>query len=91
MNSDPASVASPQCTIAPWLSVWSGARAIAFYKAAFGATEAYYFDGPEGSVVARLSVDGAEFWLSGEGESPELANRTRGHRKKARSTEARFE
>ena len=71
MIPDSATSASPACTIAPWLSVWGGARAIAFYKAAFGATEVYHLDGPGGSVVARLSIDGAEFWLSGEGESPE--------------------
>ncbi len=26
----------------------------------------YRLDSPDGGVVARLSVDGAEFWLSGE-------------------------
>lgn len=71
MISDSASAAPQKCTIAPWLSVQNGARAIAFYKAAFGAIEVHHFDGPEVSVVARLSVDGAEFWLSGEAESPE--------------------
>ena len=71
MISDSAWAASTVCTIAPWLSVRNGARAIAFYKSAFGAIEAYHLDGPEGSIVARLSVDGAEFWLSGEDESPE--------------------
>jgi PhnB protein len=71
MISDCASTTPPKCTIAPWLSVQNGARAIAFYKTAFGAVEVYHLDGPEGSVVARLSVDGAEFWLSGEGESSE--------------------
>ena len=54
------------CTIAPWLSVRDGAQAVDFYKSAFGATEVYRLDVPGGGVVARLSVDGAEFWLSGE-------------------------
>ena len=58
-------------TIAPWLSVRDSARAVDFYKSAFGAIEAYRMEGG-GSVVARLSVDGAEFWV-GE-ESPEHAN-----------------
>ena len=58
-------------TIAPWLSVRDSARAVDFYKSAFGATEAYRMEGG-GSVVARLSVDGAEFWV-GE-ESPAHAN-----------------
>jgi PhnB protein len=43
-----------------------------FYKRAFGATEVFRLDGPDGSVVARLSVEGAEFWLGDE--SPEHQN-----------------
>lgn len=66
MALDRASAASFRCTIAPWLSVRDGARAVEFYKSAFGATEVYRLEDPGGSVVARLSVDGAEFWLSGE-------------------------
>jgi PhnB protein len=61
-----------QTTIAPWLSVRNGARAVDFYKAAFGATEVFRLDGPDGGVVARLSVEGAEFWLGDE--SPEHKN-----------------
>jgi PhnB protein len=53
-------------SIAPWLSVMDGAKAVEFYKAAFGAVEVYRLDVPGGGVVARLSVDGAEFWLSGD-------------------------
>jgi len=53
-------------SIAPWLSVLDGAKAMDFYKAAFGAMEVYRIEDPEGAVVARLSVEGAEFWLSGE-------------------------
>jgi PhnB protein len=59
-------------SIAPWLSVRNGARAVAFYKAAFGANEIYHIENPAGEVVSRLSVDGAEFWLSDE--SPEHGN-----------------
>ena len=61
-----------QCTIAPWLSVRNGAKAVDFYKSAFGATEAFRIEAPSGAVVARLSVDGAEFWLSDE--SPQYQN-----------------
>ena len=61
-----------QCSIASWLSVRNGAKAVEFYKAAFGATEAFRIDAPDGSVVARLSVDGAEFWLGDE--SPQHHN-----------------
>jgi PhnB protein len=53
-------------SIAPMLSVRRGAQAVDFYKAAFGAIEAFRLDAPDGSVVARLSVDGAEFWVADE-------------------------
>src|SRR5262245_19440484 len=58
-------------SIAPWLSVRRGVRAVEFYKSAFGASEGFRIENT-GSVVARLSIDGAEFWLSDE--SPEHAN-----------------
>ena len=54
------------CSIAPWLSVGNGRQAIAFYQSAFGAAEVYHLDDPGGGVVSKLSVRGAEFWLSGE-------------------------
>ena len=60
------------CSIAPLLSVRYGARAVEFYKAAFGAVEAYRVEDPDGNVVSRLSVDGAEFWVADE--SPEHSN-----------------
>jgi len=52
-------------TIAPWLSVRNGEKAVAFYKSAFGAIETYRMEAPDGGLVAKLSVDGAEFWVSG--------------------------
>ena len=61
-----------RCSIAPWLSVRNGAKAVDFYKTAFGATEAFRLDSPDGGVVARLSVNGAEFWLGDE--SPQHHN-----------------
>jgi len=54
------------------LSVRRGATAIEFYRAAFGADVLYRVDAPDGAVVARLSVDGAEFWVADE--SPEHQN-----------------
>jgi len=59
-------------TIAPMLSVRRGAAAVDFYKAAFGASELFRIDAPDGAVVAQLSVDGAEFWVADE--SPEHKN-----------------
>ena len=54
------------------LSVRHGARAIEFYKAAFGADELFRIDSEAGEVVAQLSVAGAEFWLADE--SPDHFN-----------------
>ena len=68
----PNSIITKPVSIAPWLSVRNGANAVDFYKAAFGATEVFRLDAPDGGVVARLSVDGAEFWLGDE--SPEHKN-----------------
>jgi PhnB protein len=59
-------------SIAAFLSVRNGARAVEFYKAAFGASEAFRIEAPDGAVVSRLAVDGAEFWVSDE--SPEHKN-----------------
>jgi PhnB protein len=59
-------------SIAPMLSLRRGSNAIEFYKAAFGATEVFRHGDESGRVVARLSVDGAEFWLADE--SPENQN-----------------
>ena len=69
---DQAASTSHRCSIAPWLSVRNSARAVEFYKSAFGATELFRLEDPDGGVVARLSVDGGEFWLSDE--SPEHGN-----------------
>jgi len=54
------------------LSVRQGAQPLAFYKAAFGASELFRLDSPTGEVVARLSVNRAEFWVADE--SPEHLN-----------------
>jgi PhnB protein len=59
-------------SIAPMLSVRNGAKAVAFYKAAFGAGELFRLDAEDGSVVAQLSVGEAEFWVADE--SPENKN-----------------
>jgi PhnB protein len=58
-------------TIAPWLSVRESARSVDFYKAAFGAIELFRLE-DGGGVIARLSVEGAEFWVGDE--SPEHLN-----------------
>ncbi|HWB04343.1 MAG TPA: hypothetical protein VG796_15040 [Verrucomicrobiales bacterium] len=60
---------TPLCSIAPLLSVRKGALAVEFYKSAFGAVELFRVEDPGGDVVARLSVEGAEFWVSDESPS----------------------
>lgn len=72
MTIDTATETSVARSIVPMLSVRAGARAVEFYKAAFGAIEVYRVEDPTGAVVSRLSVEGAEFWLSDE--SPEHGN-----------------
>ena len=72
MSTDAATGASVACSIAPMLSVRNGAAAVEFYKSAFGAIEVHRVEDPGGSVVSRLSVDDAEFWVSDE--SPEHGN-----------------
>jgi len=54
------------CSISPWLSVRGSAQAVEFYKAAFDASEVYRLEGGDKGIVARLSIAGAEFWLSEE-------------------------
>src|SRR6478672_11615636 len=62
----------PHTSIAPMLSVRRGQEAVEFYKSAFSANVVYRVDSPDGAVVARLSADGAEFWVADE--SPEQQN-----------------
>lgn len=52
-------------SIAPWLSIKNGMGAAEFYKKAFGAIETYRLESPDG-LIAKLSIDGAEFWVSEE-------------------------
>ncbi len=51
-------------TIAPWFSVRNSAKAAEFYKSAFEAIETYRIEDPDGNAVVKLSINGAEFWLS---------------------------
>jgi PhnB protein len=72
MSTDAGAGTAIVYSVAPMLSVRNGARAVEFYKAAFGAVEVYRMEDPGGSVVSRLSIAGAEFWLADE--SPEHGN-----------------
>jgi PhnB protein len=61
-------------SISPWLTVRNSMKAVEFYQSAFGAKEVYRLEGQDGDLVAKLSIDGAEFWVSNESshnQSPE--------------------
>jgi len=53
-----------EASIAPWLAVRDGARAVEYYQQALGAVETYRLDGDDGGVaVARLQIGSATFWV----------------------------
>jgi PhnB protein len=72
MATDSTRTQDYKTSIAPLLSVRNGAKAVDFYKAAFGAREKYRVDAADGAVVAWLEADDAEFWVADE--SPEHFN-----------------
>jgi PhnB protein len=55
-------------SIAPWLTVNDGKKAVAFYAAAFNAKETYRLE-DEGVFIARLNINGAEFWVAENADS----------------------
>jgi PhnB protein len=59
-------------TISPMLSVREAAKAVEFYKKAFGAVELHRVSSPNGDIVAELAVDDARFLVADE--SPEHSN-----------------
>jgi PhnB protein len=61
-------------TVNPYITVRGAAKAIEFYKAAFGATEIMRFEGPGGVVAhAEIEVGGSRIMLADE--MPEWGNR----------------
>ncbi|MGA9564892.1 MAG: VOC family protein [Candidatus Korobacteraceae bacterium] len=63
---------TPMPSLAPMLSVRNGAKAIDFYKAAFGASELFRVEDPSGAAVAQLSIGQSDFWVADE--SPDNKN-----------------
>jgi len=55
MSTDAGTATSIAYSLALMLSVRNGARAVHFYKSAFGEIEVYRMEDPGGSVVARLT------------------------------------
>ena len=61
-------------SVTPYLVVDGGARAIEFYKQAFGATEVFRMDGPDGRVAhAEIKIGDSHVMLGDE--SPETGTR----------------
>jgi PhnB protein len=50
-------------SLTPMLTVENAAKAIDFYRAAFGAVEEDRVTAPSGHVVAELSIDGLRFFV----------------------------
>lgn len=59
-------------TLTPFLTVSSSSKALEFYTAAFGAVMLARYEAPGGKLVARLAIEGAEWWLGDE--EPEFGN-----------------
>jgi PhnB protein len=57
-----------QTSITPWLTFVNCSDAVEFYKKAFDAMETYRLETPDGGLVVKLSINGAEFWLSNGGD-----------------------
>ncbi len=55
-----------QTTIIPFLVVKGCSEAIEFYKKGLGAVEIVRYNQADGRLVAKLSVENAEFWLGDE-------------------------
>ena len=59
-------------TILPFLVVQNGIGAVEFYTTGLNAAEVVRYDRPDGKLIARLAIEGAEFWLGDE--EPEFGN-----------------
>jgi PhnB protein len=59
-------------TLAAFLSVRNGAKAVEFYKSAFGAQELFRHEDPNAGIVCNLTINGYGFWVADE--SPEHKN-----------------
>jgi PhnB protein len=67
MSDTPKHVPAGYHTLTPYLIVEGAAKAIEFYKKAFGATEVMRLDGPNGRVGhAELSIGGSKIMLADE-------------------------
>ena len=65
---DPSSN-NPKTTLAPFLSVRNAAKAVDFYKSAFGAEELFRHEDPTKGVISNLTLSGYGFWVADEAPS----------------------
>jgi PhnB protein len=72
MANESQNAARSRPSVAPLLSVRRGARAVAFYKTAFGAREIFCVEAPDGAMVAQLAIGSTDLWVADE--SPENFN-----------------
>ncbi len=67
MASSAQAVRETRATVTPYLSVRGAAEAIEFYKQAFGATEEYRLNQPDGRIGhATINIAGARIYLADE-------------------------
>jgi PhnB protein len=66
MSPAPEDLLNQRPSVAPMLSVRGGTTAVDFYKAAFGATEIFRIESPDGAVVAHLAIGASQFWVADE-------------------------
>ncbi|MEZ0607700.1 VOC family protein [Fibrella sp. WM1] len=59
-------------TVTPFLTVRDGKKAVDFYLSAFGAVETVRFNTPDGKMTAKISIEGADFWIGDE--EPQFGN-----------------
>ena len=62
MSHDPKTTTSLKTTIAPMLSVRKGAKAIEFYKAAFGVEELFHNKITSLEAAMALAFHAAQYW-----------------------------
>ena len=81
-TAQPTTAQPTTAKIAPWLSVADAAKAVEYYKAAFGAVELERLEDEAGRVVvAQLTIGGADFWVQ---EDPETDPHALGDRSPVR-------
>jgi PhnB protein len=66
MSTDSSTGGKQKASVAAMLSVRRGAKAVEFYKTAFGAREVFRIEDPDGNVVAQLAVGETDFWVADE-------------------------